>query len=229
MSILAANPNLFFLRVRFPRMDIFWARVLLLRKLSMDFVNELLSGVMRLYRSFEKPNAMGHAVFRNPRVPQIPLKIEGHANVSGCIILLNRLVASVVARTGLPKIGNPVIGPVAINMVNLVLRPCAIEIQPCQTVRRVASAPLNLNVDVSCDFGRKSSDVARVPSIPPFGMSRPHSPSENAGFWIVFQDRAQKICRQIGAILLHDLPLTGSKVSLSWLLCGGKSLKRRYK
>lgn len=80
------------------------------------------------------------------------------------------------------KIHERVITWVAVNMVNFMLRPLALHVEPCEAVRSIIFL-----VDANCDAAIKAS---KMPNATPATMS-PESPCEIASCRIVMQKFAQ--------------------------------------
>ena len=96
------------------------------------------------------------------------------------------------------KVGDSVIGFIAIDVIYDIERPSPVHVDPCETMGLVRG-PTNHYYAIPL--------LGYVPG-KRAGFRRPSSgfdPSENAGFWIVVKKFLQALCSKIGSS--HDAPL----------------------
>lgn len=94
------------------------------------------------------------------------------------------------------QLANAVVSGVAVNVVNLPIRPSPVKMQPSKAVRAV-TAPINHDDRVSVRAASRNSSRFCRPATE-------YAPNENAGFGVVVKNFAQTLRGKIG--LSHDAP-----------------------
>ena len=183
------------------------------RELSVDFGKFGQPGLMRFLggRKSLAPNISG--VLPNPHLPAFMISAPTYTNESRCIATALLSIAGIFAAVSRAKVGYPIIIAHAIDMVNFILRPFSIVMEPRETVGIVFAWELDSNSKMA--FYSSSGNSSDKFCIPFLRMIRSVFPSENPGSWIIIKNRANEICRVIGLsfnrhAFLHNLwqPLT---------------------
>jgi hypothetical protein len=84
----------------------------------------------------EKAQSNGLAKRIDLRAPLACLTVKVDAVNARCVILLHRHVFGVLSVDYIAKVGQPVVGPIAVYVVNLTAGPFAVIKRPRYTVRR---------------------------------------------------------------------------------------------
>ena len=106
-------------------------------------------------------------------------------------------ILPVHGRRDIPQVDDPVVGAVAVNVVDIVRRPCAVHIQPRQPMSQITLADdPDVPVPWAICCSGNSSDC---------GPRMPFEPLEDAAFWIVVKQLAQALRGKI--VSSHDAPL----------------------
>lgn len=108
-------------------------------------------------------------------------------------------VLDVVGVRNVTKVRNPVVGSVSVDVVNFVLRPASVNVQPCETVP-LDHLAVNLDVPVSAAV-EATSNITSLNAVGCSDLAR-----EDAGVGVVGQQRFEPVSRQFGGIAaLHHV------------------------
>jgi len=110
-------------------------------------------------------------------------------------VILALAVLRILRISGAPQIANSVVTSVAVNMVQLMRGPFAVNVQPRQTMCGVKYV-VKSDCDVAVSYAAARC-VAR--SAPPTR----HVPPKNSSVWVVRYERFKAVLRDIFAV--HDL------------------------
>jgi hypothetical protein len=153
-----------------------------------------------LLGSVERPEILRRPAVADIGNPASKRLLPRNAEKSRLVVRKRRApILSIFSRRNVSEIGDAVIRFVAIDMVDLLLRPFAVYVQPRQTVR-----PPNTPVDVDEDVTTGAFDgpcSAVLPAAFPSG-----SPKEFAGFRVVVEKFAQSLRGKID--LSHEAVLS---------------------
>lgn len=149
------------------------------------------------------------------RFPLIKPLAEANADNSRRIISLHNFVSGILGLIRFSKFLNSVVVANTVLMVNLIVWPFAIVMQPRKAMSAVIAQFANLNHNVAVlRFGSRT--FTSPLGIPLSGHIRPVAPSEESGFWIVIKNGAEKFRSQFNLWHLHLYGLL-NKISISQL------------
>ena len=158
-------------------------------ELPMDFSEFGLSGLVRFLGGVERLTEHNLPVLHNSRLPFIAGVSKGYAGKARSIIRPLRFVAAIIGWCRKAQIGNSIVCSVHIDVIDLVRRPDAMEMQPSDAVR-VIGAPANLDLDITVN--RRSCNFASEQAVSAFRPSIARTPAKHSRFWAVIKDRANK-------------------------------------
>lgn len=137
------------------------------------------------------------------RTPDGSALIKYNASISACVAPVHLGVSHVLPRRGLPQVGNAVVVPHTVDVVEESARPPAVVIEPRQTVRAVQNA-INADHNVPVLLARRWAMRAPAPG---------EAPSENTSLRVVFHHLDQPFLGQVFLIdYLANLKKVGDAV-----------------
>ena len=132
------------------------------------------------FRGFEIANVLLSSVDLDPRLPPFVALVPRHAaEAGGAVLWWARLVLLIHAMRHIAKIGDSVVRLVAVEVIDLILRHYAIDVQPRQSVR-CELHPVDHDADVAV-FVRRPRDRAHL------DPAATHPPTKNPGVGFVVQ------------------------------------------
>lgn len=119
-----------------------------------------------------------------------------HPDISRFVVALLLAIEAILHVRTFAKILKAIVGRVTVDVIDIVLWPSAVHIQPCQAMRRMAARLFgNPNLDVVAH--RAAGRLSRVLIVPFRWVSFSEEPSEDSRYRIVGQDRSNKFGGQI--------------------------------
>ncbi len=167
---------------------------------------------MRLFGGWECSKGHQAPVQLDSCLPSSPVALDAK-NAGMRVAFGFEPVLAVLGRSCFPQIAKPVVGWVAIDVVNEVCRPVSVNDGPCNSVR-VNLAPSNLNAPFAAFI--KASPHAGAD----FAIPR-HFPSEFTGIRLVLQQVAEFINRQF----VHCLSFINGRIAGG---CGKVAMNHRF-
>lgn len=138
------------------------------------------------------------AVKGNGRAPPAEFFNKGHAFEPGGVVGFQPNIAEIFRACGEPKVAKSVIGAISIDVVDVIWRPLACDVEPCEPCGPVVLIVYRHD-DVSAVCIR--DDLTGPSCIPFFWNIAPHSPPEKTCVWIVIERLAQKCLRELDWVL----------------------------
>lgn len=132
------------------------------------------------FRAAETANVLISSVDANTRLPPLVALVPPNPEVTASVVRpWARLILLIHATRHIAKIGDPVVRPHSVDVVNLILRHYAMEMQPCQSVS-LEKRSVDHDADVAF-FADRSRDSTRL------NISATHPPPKNSGVGVVVQ------------------------------------------
>ncbi len=169
-------------------------------KLTMKFRRGLLPRSNSFFDRRKISEFVVNATSRDPRSPS-PTEIGRDATDAGSTVALGAAITVVLRIVSKPKIIPTVIAAIHIAVIDLFRRPFAGHVKPSKRAGIVTGLAGDLYPDVALD--RITGCLADPSRIPIGGPITSVFPSEYAGFWVVAQNLAYEISRQIALIIEH--------------------------
>ena len=139
------------------------------------------------------------AVNVDARLPLPVVRPVAHAEVAAGVVALLAAIAHVLGARRLPQIDPAIVGPVAVDVVDLSGWPLAGHNQPRQSVGYV-NPVVEADLQTMRPSVLASGDLPSPASIPLLGLEGRLSPAEKSRFWVVIQKLAGLIG---GEVVLH--------------------------
>lgn len=160
-------------------------------------------GGVRFFGRSKMPDKHLHAVSAYSRAPAFPNLMPRNAKQPGFISgVRSTLILYVVGSCHVAQIAKRIIGGVAVNMVYIVCRGGASNIQPRQPIGAISCfAQPNSQIPVRAPKARSGANFD--PTI------RFHAPGKNASLWVVvkyFSDLLGSYTSHAGSVLMHMRP-----------------------
>lgn len=122
-----------------------------------------------------------------------------HTEKRTCAASATALILQILRAGCLPEVRQSVVFAVAVDVVYVIGRPVAMDVEPREPMSPVY-APVYADLDIAIDVGCTSDTLQMYVLVPAY------PPSKHAGFWVVVKKFAQAVCAKIG--LSHEAVLS---------------------
>lgn len=176
-----------------------------------------------LLRGLEVSAPDERAASMDARLVLSVMRTKSDAEKPAPVVDVRPPVAHVLAPRGLSQIAEAIIRRIAILMINVLGRPLARHVKPCQPVSEIEAMPFDADLNISVRHGvaRHFFGATAVPILRPL---RVVPPSENSRLRIVIEKATNLVSRQISlfnarhvssSVVPTPVDLTRSRVEIN--------------